>query len=110
MKQDAENTYVYLKGVVGIDEIPSAMEDFDTLFKRIFFNSICEDFIKTELKESCETEIKNKGLETVVIYLIESWRKILNAFKEVDTTKKVGAVKAMLNSKDLTELGKSTQN
>ena len=98
--------YYYLKEVVNINDIPSAMKNFEVLLKRVVLTSICDDYIKSKLKAGCDTEILNKGLETIVIYLIESSKKNLNALNQA-TSQKEETAKKILNSKDLRELGKT---
>ena len=80
------------------------MGDFEIKFKQVLFESACFYPATKILSSACSDGIGNKGLETVVIYILEGSKKHLSTLSA--STDKLQTAKELLRSKEILELGK----
>lgn len=72
---------------------------------KYMFGDICKDFITPKLgQQRCTSEIYNKGLETISVFVLENSRKVLNSY---NTLKEFfpDQNEILLNSNDVATLG-----
>ena len=76
-------------------------------FNEMYFKSICSyQKFKSKKLITCEEEILEKGIETAVIYVLESTRKFQKEYSSIDLPK----AKEVVNSEELIQLSKSKKS
>lgn len=105
---DKDKSYELIGTLINADSYQSFFfEDYKAKVDSLMFGNICKDFINQILKEStCESELYNKGLETISFYILENSRKSLNTYNTKKSSNE-NENEILLQSSDMEMLGKN---
>ena len=84
--------------------VPPEFTEYIGQERSLLVKDICQEFIQKVQKKECDSELKNTGLETLVVYILENSRKLIKILQEAEN--KTEKAKEILNSPEIKELGK----
>ena len=99
-----------MSDLVKENKFPPEMKDYEALFNRMMFESVCNNYYQPVKNGDCSTnQLLKAGLETMIIYVFENSRKYIESVSNVTMEKhRVESSKKILNSEQFEILGKNS--